>query len=47
MRTANAAEIRIGGKARQIKTGDAVMSQHMPVNGRQRRAKQAVIRREH
>jgi len=45
MRTANAPEIRIGREARQIKTGDTMMSQHMPVNGRQRCAKQAVIRR--
>ena len=47
MRTANAPEIRIGREARQIKTGDTMMSQHMPVNGGQRCAKQAVIRRKH
>src|SRR6202165_2883355 len=46
MRAANAAEIRIGRKARQIKTGDAVMPQHVPVDGRQRWAQHAVIRRE-
>ncbi len=47
MRAANAAETRIARKARQIKTDNAVMSQHMPVNYRQRCAKQAVIRGEH